>query len=167
MQDKTTLILGIGNKILTDDGIGARLAEDLIQIINNPKVQYNTASCGGLEIIEYIRDYKKVIFIDAIRTQKGKPGDVYYFRPSDFNETSHLSSIHDISFLTALNLGQMLNPGCQQDIHIIAIEIVEDMEFCEDMTPQLEEKYPQILLHVFEIIKSVISKRKHSDILSK
>jgi len=156
MTKNKTLILGIGNNILTDDGIGSRLTGDLISMINHPDIEFNYACCGGLEIVEYIKDYGKVIFIDAIRTAEGKPGDVYYFVPSDFRETSHLSSLHDISFLTALKLSDNLSPGLHVDLHIIAVEIIEDMEFSEELTPQLNEKYPDILQQVHKIVKGII-----------
>lgn len=156
MTNKKTLILGIGNNILTDDGIGSRLVSDLIKLISDSEVHYDTACCGGLEIIEYIKDYERVIFIDAIRTQEGRPGDVYYFVPSDFRETSHLSSLHDVSFITALKLGHTLNLGLPNDLHIIAVEIIEDMEFSEELTLQLKERYPEILEKVLEKVRLII-----------
>lgn len=156
VMNKKTLILGLGNDILTDDGIGPRLVRDLVKMIKDLDVQFNTASCGGLEIMEYVKGYEKVVFIDAIRTQDGKPGDIYYFLPSDFRETSNLSSLHDINFLTALELGNSLNMGLPVDLHIIAVKIIEDMEFSEEFTPPLKEKYPGILEDVFALVKRVI-----------
>lgn len=155
---KPTLILGLGNEILTDDGIGPRLIRDLIQMVDNHEVKFDTACCGGLEIMEYIQGYDKVIFIDAIRNRNGKPGDVYYFTPADFRETLNLSNLHDISFLTALELGDTLNLGLTNDLHIIAVEIIEDMEFSEELTLILTQKYPDILKEVFTIIKKVLGR---------
>ena len=156
MTDKRTLILGVGNDILTDDGIGSRLVTDLVKLINIPDVHFNTACCGGLEIVEYIKDFNRVIILDAIRTQGGSPGAVYYFIPSDFRETSHLSNMHDVSFLTALELYDTLNLRLPDEIHIIAVEIAEDMKFSEEFTLQLEERYPEILEKVLDIIKQII-----------
>jgi hydrogenase maturation protease len=153
---KKTLILGIGNNILTDDGIGFRLVGDLKKMISVPDIYYETACCGGLEIVEYLKDFEQVIFIDAIRTMDGKPGDVNYFTPSDFRETMHLSSLHDISFLTALKLGHSLNLDLADDLHIIAVEIIEDMEFSEEFTPQIKQKYPEILDKVLETVRLII-----------
>ena len=153
---KGTLILGLGNDILTDDGIGPRLVNDLAQVFHNPSVRFDIAGCGGLEIMEYIKGYKKVIFIDAIRTRNGKPGDVYYFLPSDFRETSHLSNLHDVYFLTALKLGNVLELDLPVDLHFIAVEIVEDMEFSEELTPQLMEKYPVIFDEVYKKVSELI-----------
>lgn len=153
--NKNILILGLGNDILTDDGIGPRLVSDLSSMIISGNVHFNVACCGGLEVMEYIKGYQQVVFIDAIRTRGGNPGDVYYFKPSDFKETSHLSSLHDITFLTALNLGNTLELDLPSDLHIIAVEIIEDMEFSNELTAPLKAGYPEILKKVFAIITSI------------
>src|SRR4030042_4681778 len=112
---KKILILGMGNDILTDDGIGPRLVNDLTKMNISPNVSFNVACCGGLEVMEYINGYAKVIFIDAIHTLNGRPGDVYCFNSSDFIETSHLSNLHDINFLTAIKLGNKLELALPAD----------------------------------------------------
>ncbi|MCU0461437.1 MAG: hydrogenase maturation protease [Bacteroidales bacterium] len=155
---KKILILGIGNDILTDDGIGPRLVRDLAQMNINPNFGFDVAGCGGLEIMEHIKGYDKVIFIDAIRTRTGKPGAVYYFIPSDFRETSHLSNLHDLNFLTSLKLGEILELGLPSDLHIIAVEILEDMVFGEELTFPLKNEYPRILRKVVSLIKKIAEK---------
>jgi hydrogenase maturation protease len=159
MSNKT-LILGLGNDILTDDGIGPQLINDLVQVIKDDDVHYDTACCGGLQIMEYLKGYKKVILIDAIRTKDGNPGDVYYFIPSDFQETLHLSNLHDVHFLTALKFGNNLNLDLPVDLHIIAIEILEDKEFSEEFTQPLKERYTEILKEVEVIISQILNQRK-------
>jgi hydrogenase maturation protease len=153
-----TLILGLGNEILTDDSIGPRIVSRLSGIINRPDIDFRTLSCGGLEIIEQIEGYDRVIFIDGMRNRDGKPGDVYYFLPSDFRETSNLSNLHDINFLTALNLGKSLDLELPTDLHILGIEIVEDMEFGEELTAALKGKYSEILSEVVTLVKGIIDK---------
>jgi hydrogenase maturation protease len=152
MKEYKTLILGLGNDILTDDGIGPRLVCDLAKTITRADIVFNTATCGGLETMENIRGYKKVIFIDAISTIDGRPGNVYYFTPSDFHETSNLSNLHDISFLTALRMGNILELDLPSDLHIIAIEIIEDRVFNDKLSPVIDENYPVILKKVTELV---------------
>lgn len=149
------LILGMGNDILTDDGIGPRLVRDLAKMKVSPLVRFEVACCGGLEIMEYIKGYSKVVFIDAIRTIDGKPGDVYNFNLSGFRETSHLSNLHDINFLTALKLGKNLDLDLPSDLHIIAVEIVEDMEFGEEFSEPVKKQYPRILEKVYSVMKEI------------
>jgi hydrogenase maturation protease len=161
MQEKNNkiLILGMGNDILTDDGIGIKITKVLEKEFSYPNIIYDTLSLGGLEIIEYIKDFTTVIIIDAIKTMNGIPGTVYQFVPEDFKETLHLSNIHDISFLTSLQLAKDLEIETPKNVHIIAIEILEDMVFSDDFTPQIQEKYPEILIEVTEIFKDIISKK--------
>ena len=98
------LVLGIGNEILTDDGIGPKIVKELSQIFEGFDIDFITCSLGGLDVLEIIKDYKAALLIDAIRTRGGIPGSIYLFEPSDFQETLHLSNLHDIDFLTALKL---------------------------------------------------------------
>ena len=156
MTNKKILILGLGNDILTDDGIGPRLLHDLAQMIDDPNVKFDVTCCGGLEIVEYIKGYEKVVFIDAIRTRDGKPGEVYYFKPSDFRESMHLSNLHDVNFLTALKLGNTLDMNLPSDLHIIAVEIIEDMEFSEEFTMPLQKMYPGILEKVLVLVNEIL-----------
>jgi len=145
---KKILVLGIGNDILTDDGIGPKIVNDLKTLERSPELIFETTTLGGLEILEIIKDYKKVIIIDAIRTIDGKPGEIFFFTPDDFKETLHLSNLHDINFLTALELGKKLGIPLPEEIHIIAIEIVEDQVFGTSFTPAIEEKYHIIMQSV-------------------
>jgi hydrogenase maturation protease len=156
MMDAKTLILGLGNDILTDDGIGPKLVHDLAKIIDDPDIEFTTRCCGGLEIMEYMEGYEKVIIIDAIRTNNGNPGKVNYFTPPDFRETLNLSNFHDLDFLTALELGNALKLKMPDDLHIIAVEIIEDMEFGEELTVRLQEQYPGILSETHNLIKNII-----------
>ena len=157
MLKKKTLVIGIGNEILSDDGIGPRLVRSLSEMIDDPDVNFTTAFCGGLEIMENIRGYGKAVIIDAIHTVNGKPGDVYYFTPSDFMETSNLSNLHDVNFITALHLGNILELNLPSELSIVAVEITEDRVFSEKFTPALEIQYPEILKEVSALIKRIIN----------
>ena len=151
-DENMKLVLGIGNEILTDDGIGPKLVNDLGKEFQSPEIHFVCACIGGLEIIELLNGYDEAILIDAIRTKNGIPGAVYLFSPDDFQETMHLSNLHDISFLTALRLGKKLEIKLPEEIRIIAIEIIEDQEFSVEMTPPLNSRYPEILREIREYL---------------
>ncbi|MFA6922973.1 MAG: hydrogenase maturation protease [Bacteroidales bacterium] len=154
--NKDILILGLGNEILMDDGIGPKLCMEVQKKLSQPNIKYETAAIGGLDLLELIRDYNTLIIIDAIKTKDGKPGDVYYLTPSSFKETSNISNIHDISFLTALKLGEKLNIKIPSKIHIIAIEIVEDLIFGSCFTTAIQQKYDAIKNEVVKLISELI-----------
>ena len=136
--------------------IGPRLVRDLAEMEFRSGFTFNVAACGGLELMEYIKGYDKVILIDAIRIRDGEPGEIYYFKTSDFRETCHLSNLHDINFLTALKLGNQLELDLPADLHIIAVEILEDMEFIEELTQPCKKEYPIIPDKVYSLIEKIL-----------
>jgi hydrogenase maturation protease len=156
IQQEKVLILGIGNDILKDDGIGPKLVKDLKTRDFPNGLRFETCAMGGLEILEMVRDYHTVVFIDAIKTKDGLAGNVYYFQDADFRETMHLSNLHDVNFITALELGRKIKLNIPENIHIIAVEILEDMEFGRSLSPELEEKYTEILDKVYCHLKSIL-----------
>lgn len=154
-MDKDILVLGVGNEILMDDGIGPRIVLRLAREFPSEVYDYKTASLGGLELVELIQGYNRVIFIDAIKTVQGKVGATYFFTPEDFKETLHLSNLHDISFLQALEMGRQMKLAIPEDIQIIAIEIREDTIFGEEFTPELQDHYEQIYDYIKKYLMEI------------
>lgn len=148
------LVLGIGNDILTDDGIGPRIVKQLEKEHFPSLFVFQTATVGGLEILEMVEGFREVVFIDAIKTLDGIPGTIYCLTPENFKETLHLTNLHDINFLNALKLGETLKMELPERIEIIAIEIVEDLEFSEHFSPKVQERYPEILEEVRAILNN-------------
>ena len=83
-----TIVLGVGNPILQDDGVGLHVIDALRQRMNNPMVTIETASTGGMNLLDMIRGYEKVILIDAMKQNDSKPGEVKRFLLSDFHHGS-------------------------------------------------------------------------------
>lgn len=153
-----TLVLGIGNDILSDDGIGPKLVRKLEAKMKVPGVKFMSASVGGLDILEIMKDYEDVVVIDAIRTGKGKPGEVYTFTPADFKETLHLSNMHDINFLNALELGKKVGMNTPSEILIIGVEIAEDHVFSSDFSEEISSNLSNIVDKVSSILLRFIGR---------
>ena len=162
MASQKILVLGIGNDILTDDGIGPKLVGELMKMDFPADITFKTAAVGGLEILEMLSGYNRVFIIDAIRTAHGRPGNVYFLSPEDFKETQNLTNLHDVSFLTALELGNKLDFQIPEEIMIIAVEIDEDLEFSEELSPALKKKYPEIVSKVQKFFLEALLYQKTS-----
>ena len=154
------LILGLGNEILCDDAIGIKIIDDLKGRIDNTGVDFVKTCVGGLEIVEFIQSYDLIIVVDSMRSNSGIPGEVYYLEPESFKETLHLTSLHDISFLSALKFVNEVYKHNPHKLAILAIEIIEDQYFSEQFTPEIEDKYPQILLQVEKHVKNLLKDYK-------
>ncbi len=157
-EQSDILILGIGNDILTDDAIGPKIVKRLQEDLFSDNISFLTAAMGGLEILEMIKNFQQVIIIDAIKTKNGIPGTVYYLTPDNFKETLHISSFHDVSFLTALELAKKLEISIPSRIDIIAVEIVEDLTFSNEFSKDIASKYNIIYQDVLKSVNEMILK---------
>jgi hydrogenase maturation protease len=145
-----TLVLGLGNPILSDDGVGIRVAHEVSNQLNNPHVTVAETSAAGLSLLDSIVGYDKVIIIDAIQTKEGQVGQIYRMGSEDFSLTKHLSSPHQINLVTALELGKMLNLAMPQEISIFAVEARDITTFSEECTPEVEQVIPEVVRMVLE-----------------
>ena len=138
-----TLVLGIGNPILSDDGVGIKVAQEVGKKLDNPQITVSETSAAGLSLLDSLIGYDKVIIIDAIQTEKGKAGQIYRMKPEDFSFTKRVSSPHQINLVTALELGKLLNLTMPQEISIFAVEAKDTTSFSEGCTPEVEQAIPE------------------------
>jgi hydrogenase maturation protease len=140
-----TLVLGMGNTILCDDGVGIYVVQEVAKQFQRDGVDFAEASVGGMRLLDVLKGYERVIMVDAIQTRDGKPGDVYRIGPDDLKVSLHAGSTHDLSLPGALALGRgmgMTLPD-DEDFVIVAVEVEDVLTFGEECTPVVEEAIPQ------------------------
>jgi hydrogenase maturation protease len=137
-----TLILGLGNPILSDDGVGTAVARELERRIEPQEATVIEASLGGLNLLDLLAGYERVIIIDAIKTGGGRPGTIYRLDPSAITSIRHTGSSHDINLVTALELGKKLKLAMPSKIDIFGIEVAETERFGESCTPVVAAAIP-------------------------
>jgi len=145
-----TLVLGLGNPILSDDGVGIRVAQEVGKELEDPQITIAETSEAGLSFLDSIVGYDKVIIIDAIRTREGNAGQVYRMGIEDFSFSKRFSSPHQINLVTALELGKMLDLTMPQKITIFAVEAKDITKFSEKCTPEVERAIPGVVKMVLE-----------------
>jgi hydrogenase maturation protease len=138
-----TLVLGIGNPILSDDGVGIKVAQEVGKKLDDPQITVSETGAVGLSLLDSIIGYNKVIIIDAIQTEGGKAGRICRMKPEDFSFAKYISSPHQINLVTALELGKMLNLAMPQEITIFAVEAKDITSFNEKCTPEVEQAIPE------------------------
>ncbi|MBM3157811.1 MAG: hydrogenase maturation protease [Chloroflexi bacterium] len=145
-----TLILGLGNPILSDDGIGNRIAQELENRISNQDITVEETSMSGLSLLDLLVGYDKAIIVDAIQTANGKAGQIYRLTPEAFNDTRHASSPHDVNFATALELGHKIGMPMPGQIIIYAIEVADTSNFGEEFTPKVKKAIPRCVKMILD-----------------
>jgi hydrogenase maturation protease len=151
---KRTLILGLGNPILTDDGIGIRAVRALGGRNFPPEVSFAEAGIGGLRLLEMVTGYERLIVVDAILTPGGKAGEIKLLLPGDLQSSLHSGSAHDLSFTAALALGRELGMKIPEDrdIKIVAIQAEDVQTLGEKMTPAVEAAIPSAVETILGIL---------------
>lgn len=133
-----TIILGMGNTLISDDGIGIVTLRYLEKVLSHEEgITFCETSWGGFRIIDLLEGFDYAVVIDSIKTG-GKPsGSIYHYKPTDLLPTLRLTSYHDINFITALKLAEALNARVPADIDIFAIEVEDNRSINETINPSL------------------------------
>jgi hydrogenase maturation protease len=143
-----TLVLGLGNPILADDGVGIHVVRAAAaQYAPADGVTFAEASVGGLRLLDALAGYERVILVDAIQTSGGQPGDVYQLAASDLPASLHSGSTHDLSLPGALDLGRRLGvklPG-NGEILILAVEVKDVLTFSDSCTQAVARAIPRAM----------------------
>lgn len=140
-----TLIVGVGNPILSDDGVGIYAARMLLAR-GIPGVSIEELPASGLELLDMVIGYERVVIIDAIQTKGGVPGDHYILSEDDFEKAVHGASPHGINIATALAMGRKIVPDkMPKEVFFVAIEAEDLVNVREELTPKVSEKLPGIV----------------------
>jgi len=158
---RRTIVIGLGNPILTDDAVGVRLARDLHRALGDgPGVTWlEECAVGGLNLMDLLTGHARAVVLDSIRTRDAVPGAWHRFTAAALRETMNLRNVHDANFATALALGRQagLPLPADEEIHVFAVEIVDNLTFGERMTDALEERYPSLLAELAAELRPLLA----------
>ena len=147
-----TLILGIGNTVLTDDGVGCKVAQRLAKKLRGRSdITVKETALSGLSLLDELTGYEWLIIVDAIQTKGGKPGTIYKLSPGDF-KTGRMAIIHDLGLFSTLELGRKLEMEMPREVVIFAIEAKDMATFSEKLSPEVEKAIPQAVEMVLKEI---------------
>jgi hydrogenase maturation protease len=147
MSKFSTLIIGLGNPILGDDGIGWVIAEKLSKLTSSRNdLEFDYLSLGGLSLMERLEGYEKVFIIDAISSGSQEIGSIHQFTLSDLPIISagHTIAAHDTDLRTAMQVGRSMNVELPDDknVVVIGIETNKVYDFSEDLSYEVLNSIP-------------------------
>lgn len=152
-----TIIVGLGNPILSDDGVGVLCANEIKNLLPaqlEENIEITEASVGGIRLMELLVGYDWAIIIDAIKSGNGyKLGGVRKMSLEDLRDlspTQHSSSAHDTSLVTAIEFGKKLGLHLPSKYSIYAIEVDNIMDFSETPNPEVSRAVPEVAQEVLQ-----------------
>ncbi len=148
-----TLVIGLGNPLVSDDGVGLRVVADLKPLLaDRPEVEVVEDYWGGLRLMECMIDFDRAIVVDAICTG-AEPGTIHHLTPDDI-PTQRSNSAHDLNLPTALEFGRRAGAHLpkNEDIRLVGIEAKDVVNFSEQCTPAVGAAIPRAVRQVLELL---------------
>jgi hydrogenase maturation protease len=138
------LILGLGNPLISDDGVGVWVVEHLRRQVLPPGVELQEAGTAGLAILDLVVGHDRLVVVDAIDASL-EPGTVLELDRSDLEQLGgrHLTSPHDADLLTTLKLGHELGLPMPAEIACVAVQVADIVTLAERCTPKVEAAIPR------------------------
>lgn len=141
-----TLILGMGNPILSDDGVGLHVARALEGHFAGTDV--HTSALIGLDLLDIVAGYDQVFVIDAIQDGSRLPGTVLKLAAGE--GALHLFSSHGLHFFDILQLGQDVGIAVPEVAGVYGVVIGPDCPFGEGLSPLLARQQARIVRQIAE-----------------
>ena len=145
------LILGVGNLLLSDEGVGVHVANELMKMDLPPGVMVVEGGTEGFRLLNVITEADRLIVVDAVRGG-GAPGSIYRF---DINEVRNCppgfkTSVHQIGILEVIDLSGLI--GKTPQTTVIGIE-PKSLKMGMELSPEIKAKIPRIIELIQEELK--------------
>jgi hydrogenase maturation protease len=149
-----TIVLGVGNPILQDDGVGIHVINELREHLKDSRVILDIAYTGGMNLLDMIRGFDKVILVDAIKQEDSKTGEVKRFSLTEAPAV-HSCNPHDVSLSEALLLAKQLGEEhLPQEIVVIGIVVKNTIDFGEQLSREVASAVPTAVSLVLTELKN-------------
>ena len=151
-----TIIIGLGNPILGDDGVGWKIVDELQSIIHGQSsIVLETASLGGLSLMERMVGFERAILIDAMESAQGEVGSVRVIPLEALTNPSagHSASAHDTSLITALQTARTMGLDVPESVEVVAIEAGNVYDFSEELSPPVARAVPMAVQAVLDLLE--------------
>ena len=164
-----TIVIGLGNPILGDDGVGWHVVEQVARQFSpdhlptgeehsgEGEIEFDYVSLGGLSLMERLTGYWRVVLVDSMKTGDHPIGTVSQFALSDLPDliAGHSASAHDTSLRNALEVGRSMNVPLpkDKDVLVVAIEAEKVYDFSEHLSPAVEAALPAAVQAVLELLQ--------------
>ncbi|WP_293667629.1 HyaD/HybD family hydrogenase maturation endopeptidase [uncultured Parabacteroides sp.] len=149
-MNEKILILGVGNLLLKDEGVGIHVIRALENEELPPNVSLMDGGTGGLHLIAWIQDYDRIIMVDAT-LDDNPPGTIRLIRPRYATDFPPLMSAHEIGLRDMIEA--MILTGKLPDIQLIVISAADISDVGMELTPVVEAAVPKVV----ELIRSCLS----------
>jgi hydrogenase maturation protease len=167
-----TIVVGLGNPILGDDGVGWKVAEEVKSKLTSSSplfpqpdnvrgdaIDVECLSLGGMSLMEHLIGYQNAILIDAFKPDADEPlGTLKVFKLRDLPSHSafHVASAHDTSLQQAFELGMSMGALLPEDVTVVGIATRQIYDFHEGLSLPVANTVPLAVRTVLDLIQQSV-----------
>ena len=149
------LVLGIGNYLMGDEGVGVHVATRL-QEQNLPGMDTVDGGTGGFHLLDYFESYENIILLDA--TLDDNPnGTIRLIKPRFANDFPNAMSTHDIGLKDMVSALQLM--GKMPSIHLFVVSIESLQQQGIELTNEIEAVIPALIVKIKELANQLLEKQ--------
>jgi hydrogenase maturation protease len=142
------LILGVGNLLMTDDGFGVHVINELRKYPFPSNVSIIEAGIVSHQLLPEFHAADLLIFVDAIEAGD-TPGSIFRFRPEDMRFMSNIkASLHDMSLIDVLNMTELT--GKRPETIIIAVQPKDVKTVSMELNEEIRAVIPKVIKLIYE-----------------
>ncbi len=156
------LILGIGNYLMGDEGVGVHAARRLETGSRPPGIEVLDGGTGGFHLLGYLESYETIILVDATLDHHS-PGTIRLIRPRFTDDFPNAMSTHDIGLKDMVSALQLL--GKMPDIHLFTVSIKSIQQQGITLSPEIEKVMPDLLEKIDHLVIQLSSEEKTTVLL--
>jgi hydrogenase maturation protease len=138
----STLVLGVGNLLLKDEGVGIHVIQALEKECLPSGVHLMDGGTGGLHLISWLQEYERIILIDAT-LDTYPPGTIRLICPRYASDFPPLMSAHEIGLKDMIEAMMIL--GVSPEIRLIAVSVADINEVDMELSPEVEAAIPKVI----------------------
>lgn len=157
-KSSDTLILGVGNYLMGDEGLGVHLARQLKKEIEPGLADVLDGGTAGFQLMEYIESYPRVILIDA--TLDDKPaGTIQLIRPKFASDFPKAMSTHEIGLKDVVESLTLLDR--LPDVYLFVVSVKTIQPLSVELSSEIKTALPKLKKRILELCKEAISQAGH------
>ena len=151
MSQNNILVLGIGNILLKDEGVGIHVVSKL-EKEGYPEADLMDGGTGGFHLLGFIQSYKTVILVDAA-LDDFPAGHVRVLHPKYAKDFPRQLSAHEIGLKDLLDAAFLL--GNMPEIRLVAVSIKDFQDMGMQITPEIKAAIPEVVKQVKELVNAL------------
>ena len=146
---KQTLILGVGNILLGDEGVGIHVIKELEKEVLPSGVDLLDGGTGGFHLISWLHEYERIIMIDAT-LDSFPPGTVRVIHPRYAADFPPLMSAHEIGLRDMLAVMQLTDDLPEIQLIVVSVKNINDVTM--KLSPEVETAIPKVI----DVLKNIL-----------